>query len=108
MSRVSRAFRWTGRIVKFLFLLVVFSVIGILLWRIFSSGDPNSMKVITPNDSLAIAYEQKGEDLYLFRQEQRSITSGEKNYGYFSVTDAVFPQSRLAGGRGARLPRSRG
>ncbi len=90
MSRVWRAFRWSGRIIKFLFFLVIFGVIAILLWRMFSSGDPDSMKVITPNDSLAIAYEQEGEDLYLFRQEQRSITSGEKNYGYFSVTDAIF------------------
>ena len=90
MSRVWRAFRWGGRTVKFLFFLLIFGVIGILLWRMFSSTDPDSMKVITPNESLVIAYEQEGEALSLFRQEQRSITSGEKNYGYFSVTDAVF------------------
>lgn len=90
MSRVWRAFRWGGRTIKFLFFLVIFGVIAVLLWRMFSSGDPESMKTITPNDSLAIAYEKEGEDLYLFRQEQRSITSGENNYGYFSVTDAVF------------------
>ena len=90
MSRVWRAFRWGGRTIKFLFFLLIFGMIGILLWRMFSSTDPDSMKVITPNDSLAIAYEQQGEDLYLFRQEQRSVTSGEKNYGYFSVTDAIF------------------
>ncbi len=90
MSRVSRAFRWSGRIVKFLFFCVIFGVIAVLLWRIFSSDDPKSMKRLVPNDALAIAYEEEGDELYLFRQEQRSITSGEKNYGYFSVTDAVF------------------
>ncbi|MBR2353749.1 MAG: hypothetical protein IKA76_04510 [Clostridia bacterium] len=90
MSRVSRAFRWSGRIIKFLFFCVVFGVILLLLWRMFSSSDPESMERLTPNDALAIAYEQKGDDLYLFRQEQRSVTSGENNYGYFSVTDAVF------------------
>ena len=90
MSRVSRAFRWSGRIVKFLFFCVIFGVIAVLLWRIFSSDDPESMERLTPNDALAAAYEKEGDELYLFRQEQRSITSGEKNYGYFSVTDAVF------------------
>lgn len=90
MSRVSRAFRWSGRIVKFLFFCVIFGVIVLLLWRMFSSSDPDSMEVLTPNEALAIAYEQKGDDLSFFRQEQRSVTSGEENYGYFSVTDAVF------------------
>ncbi len=90
MSRVWRAFRWSGRIIKFLFFSLVFGVIALLLWRMFSSTDPDSVKTVTPNQPLALAYEQKGEDLYLFRQEQRSITSGENNYGYFSVTDAVF------------------
>ena len=90
MSRAWRAFRWSGRIIKFLFFCLIFGVIAILLWRMFSSGDPDSMKTVTPNDRLALCYEQQGEELSLFRQEQRSITSGEENYGYFSVTDAIF------------------
>ena len=90
MSRVSRAFRWSGRIVKFLFFCIIFGVIALLLWRVFSSDDPESMERLTVNEPLALAYEEAGDDLYLFRQEQRSVTSGEKNYGYFSVTDAIF------------------
>ena len=90
MSRVGRALRWSGRIIKILVFCIVFSIIGILLWRVFSSSDPDSIATLTPNPDLAAAYEQSGRDLYLFRQEQRSITSGENNYGYFSVTDAVF------------------
>lgn len=93
MSRVWRTFRWVGRLIKFLFFCVIFGVIALLLWRVFSSKDPDSMKPLTPNEKLCTAYEEAGEDLYLFRQEQRSITSGEKNYGYFSVTDAVFVPS---------------
>ena len=90
MSRVSRGFRITGRIIKFLFFLIVFSVIAIILWRIFSSGDPKSVDTITPNDKLCEAYEEHGDELYMFRQEQRSITSAKDNYGYFSVTNCVF------------------
>ena len=90
MSRVSRGLRITGRVIKFFFFLLVFSVIGILLWRIFSSGDPSSMKRLTPNEKLAAAYEEKGDELYLFQQGQNMITSGKDNYGYFAVTDCVF------------------
>ncbi len=90
MSRVSRGLRWTGRIIKFLFFCVIFGVIAMLIWRMASSSDPDSMHLPSVNEDLATAYEQKGEALSMFRQGQRSITSGEKNYGYFSVTDALF------------------
>ena len=94
MSRVSRGFRITGKIIKLIFFMMVFSVCGILLWRIFSSGDPASMKALTPNDRLLGAYELYGDDMRLIRQEQRTITSAESNYGYFSVTECVFlPES---------------
>ncbi len=90
MSRVSRTFRWTGRIVKFLFFCIIFGVISLLVWRMASSGDPDSMHLPAVNDKLAAAYEQAGGELYLFRQEQNSITRAESNAGYFSVTDALF------------------
>lgn len=90
MSSTSRGVRITAKVIKGLFYAVIFSVIALLAWRIFSSGDPKSMKTLTPNDALAAAYEERGEALEMFRQEQRSITSGEKNYGYFSVTGCVF------------------
>ena len=90
MSRVSRGFRITGKVIKYLVFLLIFTVIGLLLWRVFSAGDPDSMSTLAPNEKLCAAYEAKGEELYLFRQEQRTITSAEDNYGYFSVTDCVF------------------
>ena len=90
MSRASRGIRITGRVIKYLFFTLVFAVIILLLWRIFSSGDPKEMKRLTPNDKLCAAYEEKGDELTIFRQEQKSITSGKDNYGYFSVTQCVF------------------
>ena len=90
MSRASRSIRITGRVIKYLFFTLVFAVIALLLWRVFSSGDPKEMKRITPNEKLCAAYEEKGDELTMFRQEQKSITSGKDNYGYFSVTQCVF------------------
>ncbi len=90
MSRASRAFRLTGKTIKFLFSLLIFSVIALLLWRVFSSDNPKSMENLTVNDKLYSAYEQKGDDLYLFRQEQNIITRAEHNSGYFAVTECVF------------------
>ena len=90
MSSASRGARITWNVIRGLFYAVIFSVIALLFWRIASSGDPKSMKTLTINDALAEAYERDGEDLYMFRQNQRSITSGEHNYGYFSITDCVF------------------
>ena len=90
MSRVSRGFRRTGSAIKFLFFTLVFFVIGLLLWRIFSSGDPKSMKALTINEKMVAAYEQEGEDLYMFRQTLNKTTYGKDNYGYFTITDCVF------------------
>jgi hypothetical protein len=90
MSRVSRGFRRTGKAIKFLFFFVVFFVIALLLWRIFSSGDPKSMKSLTVNEKIVAAYEQEGKDLYMFRQTLNKTTYGKDNYGYFTITDCVF------------------
>lgn len=90
MSRASRGFRLTGKIIKILFFTLIFSLIGILLWRMASSGDPKSMKTITVNDSLYEAYEEKGKALSLFRQTQNKLTYADYNYGFFAVTDCIF------------------
>jgi len=47
------------------------------------------MEALSVNESVVEAYENDGE-LYLFRQEQASITRAESNAGYFSVTRAAF------------------
>ena len=90
MSRATRAFRISGKIIKYLFILLIVAINVFLLWRIFSSSDPSSMNSLSPNESIVSAYERDGDLKGMFRQEQRSITSGEKNYGYFSVTKATF------------------
>ena len=90
MSIASRTFRLTGKFIKFLFLLLIFAINAVLIWRLFSTSIPSSMKALSPNESLAAAYEECGGELYAFSQEQRSITSAEGNYGYFSIERATF------------------
>ena len=90
----SRTPRIIGRIVRAMAVLLVFSVCGVLLWRVFSSGDPDSMKVLTVNEHTYAAYEEHGDSLLLQYQNQDTITRGESNAGYFSVTQYVFiPQA---------------
>lgn len=48
------------------------------------------MKTISANEKICAEYEQSGKDIYMFRQEQNTITRGDKNSGYFSVTSCVF------------------
>lgn len=90
MSRVSKGFKIAGWLIKLAFTMLVAFVCGLLLWRIFSSADPKSMKTITVNDDIHSAYERSEGDLYIFRQEQNSTTRTESNAGYFSITNATF------------------
>lgn len=90
---MSIVFKIAKKIIALLFALLISCIMGILLWRILSSGNPASMKVLNINDRLVSAYGES-EELYMFRQRQRSITSGEKNYGYFAVTEyAIIPDA---------------
>ena len=91
-SRVPRIF---FRAVKFTFTCFVFLVCGVVLWRVFTSGDPAVVKRMSVNEPLARAYEQHGEDLILqYQPLQTSITRGEHNSGYFGVTQTLFiPQA---------------
>ena len=88
--KMSIALKIVKRVIIALFSLVIASIIGILLWRIFSSGDPSSMKGIYADRAIADAYNAQGGELYMFTQDQRSITSGESNYSYFSITSCVI------------------
>lgn len=90
MSRASRGFRIFGKAIKFLFFLFIFSLIFLLFWRVFSSDNPKSMEKLTVNDKLFAAYEQDGNDLYMFNQNLDMITRADHNYGYFAVTNSVF------------------
>lgn len=86
----SRTPRIIGRVLKISATLLVVAVCLILLFRICSSGDPKSVDVLIPNEALCRAYAEKGDNIVLRYQNQQSITRGENNSGYFSVTQYVF------------------
>jgi len=87
MSRASRGFRIAGNLIKATAWCAVAGVIILLLWRIFSSGTPQDLEAMIPNDRLAEAYEAEGGDLYMFKQDHKNVTTAERNYGYFGITD---------------------
>ena len=91
MSRVSRGFRFFGRVIKALFFLLIFSVIFFLIWRVFSSTKPpQSVASLTVNEDLYEAYLDEGNDLRLWRQSQNELTRAENNAGYFGAADCVL------------------
>lgn len=87
MSRVIKVVGW---IIKSLFTLLILFICGFMLWRLFSSSDPRSMTDITVNDAVYEAYDSAEGELYIFRQEQNSLTRADHNAGYFAITNAVF------------------
>ncbi len=94
MSRASKGMRIAANLLKFTAACVVAAVIALLLWRIFSSGTPSSLKAMIPNERLAAAYEASGNELYIFKQDHKSITTAERNYGYFAITDYyIIPEA---------------
>ena len=78
------------RVVKWSISLFLFLICAILLWRVFSSGDPDEVKYLMGNDALYEAYDEHGDELVLQYQMQDTITTAEYNRGYFSVTQYVF------------------
>ncbi len=90
MSIARRTLRITKKLIKLAFVLLIVFINALLIWRLFSTSEPKTMKALSPNEALVSAYLESGEALGAFRQEQRTITSAEGNYGYFSVTKATF------------------
>lgn len=84
----------TTRIIGWAFRLLVgamiFSVVGVLLWRILSSGDPASMTVLQPNEQIFAAYQEEGEQLQILHQQHDTIIRDGPSKGYFSVTQSEF------------------
>ena len=84
----------TSRIIGWAFRLLVgamiFSVVGVLLWRIVSSGDPASMTTLQANEQICAAYEQEGEQLQILHQQHDTIIRDGPSKGYFSVTQSEF------------------
>ena len=90
-----RTQRIVGRVVKLTLTLFVFAVTAILLWRVFFSANiPDSLSTVSVNDATRNAYSEHGNDLILQYQEQKSLTYGKQNAGYFGVAEYFFiPQA---------------
>ena len=88
--------RIAGRIVKLSLTLLVLAVNAIVIWRVFFSANvPKAISALVPNEALCEAYAEKGDDLILFRQEQKSLTYAEHNAGYFGVPDyVIIPEAK--------------
>jgi hypothetical protein len=52
-STTSRIIGW---VIKSLIGLFIGAMLGVMLWRILSSGDPKSMQALQPNQTLCDAY----------------------------------------------------
>ena len=90
----NKAWRTIGKIIKYTALTAVFAVTAVILWRIFSSGDPKSVKTVIANESLCDAYYENGDELYMYYQDQGVLTRTEGNYGYFGVTQvSIIPDA---------------
>lgn len=107
-----------GNAVKIVFWTLIILMNALLLWRLFSSGNPSELKAVTPNPELKAAYSayladkeavQPGRDvLFAAHQQENSrtnITDEDAdtetgfpgNYGYFALTDQVlFPTAGQA------------
>lgn len=91
---MSTVFKILKRVIIALVSLFIAAVIGFLAWRILSSNNPSSMDALVANDRLVSAYEEADSSLYMYRQDQNSITRGETNYGYFAITEyAIIPDA---------------
>lgn len=90
MSIVGKGFKLMGCLVKVLFGLLILAVCVFLFWRISSSKTPDTLTDISVNDAIYEAYGDSDGELYIFRQEQGTITRGARSPGYFSITHTVF------------------
>lgn len=90
MSRASKGFRYAGMLLRAAAVALSAGVVLVLVLRIFSSGTPKELDAMTPNDRLAAAYAEQGRDLYMFKQGHPTVTTAERNRGYFGITDCYI------------------
>ena len=90
-----RAQRIFGKVVRLTLTFFVFAITALVLWRVFFSANiPDTIKPLNVNDRTRAAYEQYGDDMVLRYQNQKSLTYGTHNAGYFGVAEYVFiPQA---------------
>ena len=92
MSRAWVIFKRIYKLIKFLIICLVITICFLLLWRVFSTGIPDSMESLAPNKKLKEAYvsaEQKDKELYVFRQEYDILSRGNTE-GYFAVPEVKY------------------
>lgn len=92
MSRAWVILKRIGRLLKFLIICVVITVCVLLLWRVFSTGTPDSIEGLSPNSKLNAAYsaaQKKDKELYVFKQEYDILSRGSTE-GYFAVPESRF------------------
>ena len=90
----NRVWRIIGKVIKYTALTCVFAVCAFMIWRIASSGDPDSMEALIVTPEIAEAYEANGENLRVYYQKQNTLTRTEENYGYFGVTFvSIIPEA---------------
>ena len=91
MARVKYKWRIAGFIFKAICSLFIAAVMILLFWRIIDNyTDTEKMNTVIPNEKLCEAYEREDGKLSPFTQEQTKYTRGEKNSGYFAVTQSLF------------------
>ena len=92
MSRAWVIFKRIGRLLKFLVICIVITVCALLIWRVSSTGMPDAIEGLAPNQKLKEAYsasQKKDKELYVFRQEFDTLSRG-KTEGYFAVPEVKF------------------
>ncbi len=90
MSRAWVIIKRTFKYLKFAVICLIIAICIFMIWRISSTGAPKTVKYIMPNEKLCTLYAEKGEDMYMFRQNYDNITRTEERYGYFAIPDVVF------------------
>ena len=86
--RAPRIIAW---VIRFLTAILIFSILGTMVWRVFFSANiPKNIEVMAPNAKLTEAYEANGGNLTFRYQELSSISKADDSYGYFSVESCVF------------------
>ena len=91
MAHVKYKWRIASFIFKTVCSLFIAAVVLLLLWRIIdNANDPASMNTVIPNSALCEAYTENDGKLTTFSQEQTMYTRGEKNSGYFAITQSLF------------------
>ena len=100
MHRSRIAKRIARKTIRMIGVFIILAINAILLWRVFTAGDPAAMKTLLADASTKAAYERcqaAGEEFPVLYQRFEPTTTQSDRYSYFSVTRAYFlPESGQA------------